>query len=258
MSFLISLLVFIFGATPAWSLGPRPLETEEAWPIDRGTLQLSLGIEYQDDNILPFDTRGRDREVLRAPVFGAALGVSERVEIQAIYDLLSLDEDRGDDEYGSGDLRLFTKIGILKESAYPAVGLRFGTKLPNANRDDRLGTDETDFFASLLFSKNIERGAVHLNAGLAILGDPRPAGGQDDVFTYGFAVVVPTNPLELVVEINGQAFGQENNDRSLLRGGARWEIFEGVVLDAAGGIGLTDETEDWSVTGALSIYPRLF
>jgi hypothetical protein len=257
MSFLVSLLVFILGATPAWSLGPRPLETEEAWPIEKGTVQLSIGFEYQEDNVLPFDTRTRNRELLRFPLIGAAIGIGERVELQALYDILTL-EERGDDETGSGDLRLATKIGIFKESAYPAVGLRFGTKLPNANRDDRLGTDETDFFASLLFSKNIERAAVHLNAGLAILGDPRPAGGQDDVFTYGFAVVVPTNPLELVVEINGQAFGQENNDRSLLRGGVRWEIFEWVVLDAAGGIGLTDETEDWSVTGGLTIYPRLF
>ncbi len=258
LSFFISLVVLILGATTAWSLGPRPLETEEAWPVDKGVLQLSIGIEYQEDNVLPFDTLDRDRELLRAPVIGAALGVSERVEIQAIYDFLSLDEEGGNDESGSGDLRLFTKIGIFEESAYPTVGLRFGTKLPNANREDRLGTDETDFFASLLFSKNFERAVAHVNAGFALIGDPQPAGGQDDVLTYGLAIVVPVSPVDLVFEVNGQALGKENNDRSVARGGFRWTVTEGVVLDAAAGVGLSDDTEDWSVTGGLTFYPRLF
>lgn len=258
LSFFISLVVCVLGATTAWSLGPRPLETEEAWPIDKGTLQLSIGIEYQEDNVLPFDTLNRDRELLRAPVVGAALGVSERVEVQALYDFLSLDEDGGNDESGSGDLRLFTKIGIFEESGYPAVGLRFGTKLPNANRKDRLGTDETDFFASLLFSKNFESAVAHLNAGFALIGDPQPAGGQDDVLTYGLAMVVPVRPVDLVFEVNGQALGKENNDRSVVRGGFRWTVAEGVVLDAAAGVGLGDDTEDWSVTGGLTFYPRLF
>ena len=35
----------------------------------------------------------------------------------------------------------------------PAIGLRFGVKLPNANKDDHLGTDETDFFIQALGSK---------------------------------------------------------------------------------------------------------
>jgi hypothetical protein len=240
-------------------MGPRPLETEEAWPIEKGTVQLSIGFEYQEDNVLPFDTRTRKRELLRFPLIGAAIGIGERVELQALYDILTL-EERGDDESGSGDLRLATKIGILKESTVlPALGLRFGTKLPNANRGSRLGTDETDFFASVLLTRNFYPAVFHINAGIAILGDPRAGGGQDDLFTYGLAAVVPARTLDLVVELNGQGFGQENNERAVLRGGIRWDVIgEWLVLDAGAGVGLSDDSEDWSVTGGLTVYMKPF
>jgi hypothetical protein len=249
---ILPVFLFLFKTSPAWCMGPRPLETEEAWPIEKGTLQLSIGFEYQDDNVLPFSTRDRDREFLRLPLIGAAIGIGERVELQALYDVLTLENDV--DESGSGDLRLATKVGIIRESVLlPALGLRFGTKLPNANSDDRLGTDETDFFASVLLTRTLALATMHINAGIAILGDPRPGGGQDDVFSYGIAIVVPTRPLELVVEINGQAFSQENNDRAILRGGTRWNLNNWVVLDLGAGIGLNDDSEDWSVPGRLRV-----
>ena len=133
----------------------------------------------------------------------------------------------------SCDARIFTKIRFLRETERaPAVAIRFGTKLPNASRDSRLGTDETDFGADALGSKDFGPLAAHVNLGILILGNPGamigqafPGGGQDDLFTYNVAVA--SRPLwtrrndsvRLLGEVTGFAGSHFHNDRSALRTG---------------------------------------
>ncbi|MBI5287059.1 MAG: hypothetical protein HY878_05670, partial [Deltaproteobacteria bacterium] len=109
-------------ASQVFALGPRPLDTESAETLKPGEVEVSVGMEYQDGNILPFDTLKRDRELTKFPVIGLALGVDKRVELQVLYDYLSLDETGGRDESGGGDLRLWTKVRIMEEKVdYPAL-----------------------------------------------------------------------------------------------------------------------------------------
>src|SRR5690606_22262668 len=106
--------------------------------------------------------------------------------------------------YGGGDARLFTKARLFAAAGpWPAVALRFGTKLPNAKLADRLGTDETDFQIETLFSRDFGRVAAHLNLGIAILGNggPTVAGdtsfnntGQDDPFLWSFSLAGEAHP----------------------------------------------------------------
>src|SRR5262249_7224497 len=133
------------------------------------------------------------------PQLGLRVGAGGWAEIQASYETIYLDEQAADGrtnwQFGSGDMRIFTKVWLARErEVLPALGLRFGTKLPNANRHARLGTDDTDFNADALFSKDLGPLSAHVNLGLLLLGNSGPtighsftAGGQDDLFDYDVA-----------------------------------------------------------------------
>ncbi len=235
-----------------------PLETEEAWPIGNGRFQLDVSSEFQSGNILPFDTINRDRDITRF-LLGVNLGVGERIELEARYDLIHLDEDGGVNKTGSGDLRLATKVGIYRSAEGDTeFGLRFGVKLPNANKQDRLGTDETDFFASFLASKEFTPLMVDINLGVALLGDPQFNGGQDDILIYGLAFVLPFSDLELIGELNGRLGSMENNNRNVVRTGIRWKGIKDSIIYCSVGVGLNDESEDWSVSIGYTRYMDLF
>jgi hypothetical protein len=158
------------------------------------------------------------------------------VEIQAAYELLYLresTEDGSDSKYGSGDARLYAKVRLLREGQrWPGLGIRFGTKLPNGNKDDRLGTDEIDFGIEALASKDFGPLESHVNLGILLLDNPGPVAGapnrdsdgQDDLFTY--SVAVASRPLgadspdafslRLLAEVAGFAGSRFDNDRTNL------------------------------------------
>src|SRR5262249_25898451 len=132
--------------------------------------------------------------------------------------------------YGGGDARLFTKLWMSRERTWlPSTGLRFGTKLPNANKADHLGTDETDFFIQLLGSKHFGEWATHLNLGISLLGNPgfgnTSPDGQDDLFTYDIAGVTPSlgDALSIrgLLEFDGATGSRFDNDFNEIRGGTQ-------------------------------------
>ena len=191
------------------------------------------------------------------PTVGFNIGLGNRVEVQASYDLLLLDEtvlgQGKTSKYGSGDARLFTKVRIWNEEGWwPAFGARFGVKLPNGNKTDHLGTDQIDWGGELLGTKSLGDAAdLHINGGLQIWDNPGPSGGQDDLFSYGVGVTsrdlggVDTGPFafRLLAEFAGLTGSRFGNDRMALRGGlqARYDAFT-----FFGGVstGLIRESED--------------
>lgn len=230
----------------------RPLATEDASTIEAGTLKLRLGAEYFKDKGLAFDTLKRDRELFVLPSLDISLGVGKMAELQVYFDGLYLDEDNSDSAYGSGDMRLFTKLQLKEENDFPAAGFKFGVKLPNAGNEDRLGTDEFDFFSWLLFSKRLGDVSCHLNLGLGILGNPYQNSNQDDVFCYGLGIIIPTTEMiNLAFEVNGQTASDYNNDFSHALAGLQIEK-DSLRWDLGAAVGLNDESEDWSLRCGLT------
>jgi hypothetical protein len=209
--------------------------------------------------------------VVAGPQLGFHIAVTDWVEIQAAFEAIYLDESRADgtshNTYGNGDARLWTKVRLWREREYrPIVALRFGTKLPNANESDRLGTDETDFMIDALASKQLGPITAHVNLGIALLGNPGPtigapdrsSDGQDDLFTYAVALAWPVLTLRgangptfhLLAELVGAAGSRFDNDRLALRAGAQvrtghWTFFAGPSA------GLIKESEDVSVSAGV-------
>jgi hypothetical protein len=128
------------------------------------------------------------------------------------------------------------------------------TKLPNASNESGLGTDMTDFYASLLFAKTIESIRVVGNGGVAILGDATSAvPEQNDLMTFGFSVARAMTPAtELVGEINGRLnFADEPDpgaeNRAVMRLGGRYTRGP-VRVDAAMVLGMTSRDPSVGLT----------
>ncbi len=225
-----------------------PLMAETAETVGGGKAEIGLGASYFNDRRYPpFTPRGfiRSQSLTAVPEIGFRVAPADAVEIQASYELLNLNESTTaghNSTYGGGDARLFTKIWAVRERTYiPATGVRFGVKLPNASKSERLGTDETDFYIQGLGSKRFGDFAAHLNLGVAILGNPGSSGGQDDLFIYDVALVSPTfgDRYEcgslagrFLLEFSGATGSRFDNDFNEVRGGPQimvgdWTFYAG-------------------------------
>jgi hypothetical protein len=259
-------------ATPAFSQ-QRPLVTEDPEVIGPGRLLVEGGIDWERDLFYPVS--GLRGHRLSVPTFGVSVGLSSIAEIQidgGFYQRLQITERRTaplahlltsttDRTHDVEDLVLATKIRLFGETptGRPAVGLRFATKLPNASNEAGLGTDMTDFFASLLVAKTIQSIRVVGNAGVAILGDPiATVPEQNDLLTLGLSVArALTTSTEVVGEINSRLNlangdpepGGEN--RGVMRLGGRYT--RGTVrVDAAVVIGMTARDPEIGVTAGFT------
>jgi hypothetical protein len=198
----------------------RPLVTEDPETIGAGRILLEAGIDFERDAHFPVS--GLEGNLWRVPTVGISFGLSSIAELQidgAPYTRLSIDTRNafaplakevtatGPSTTDVEDFVVATKVRIFSETGNrPAFGMRFATKLPNASNESGLGTDTTDFLASILAAKTVQSVRVVGNIGLGILTDPTGGSRQNDVLTYGVSFArALTNQAELVGEVNGRA-----------------------------------------------------
>ena len=237
LAYAIALCMLLAGPVRAEWLAPLVAETAET--VGGGKAQVGFGASYLNDaRFPPFTPKGdiKWQSLTAVPELGFRIAPADAVEIQASYEFLALDQNTVSSgktsTYGGGDARLFTKLWAVRERTwFPATGIRFGVKLPNAHQADHQGTNETDFMIDALASKRFGEWATHLNLGIALLGNPGFAGassdGQDDLFTYDIAVVTPrlgAAPADGwgvrgLLEIDGATGSRFDNDFTEIRGG---------------------------------------
>jgi hypothetical protein len=235
-----------------------PLSLQEARTLPNGKAEAILSVGYESGMWFPpFTKPGQfsDESLLSAPTIAFNIGLGSMVEVQASYELLLFDANELGvghvSNYGSGDARLAAKIAAIDEEGWrPALGLRFGTKLPNANSSDFLGTDRIDWGGEILASKHLGPMDVHANVGLLLLDDPGTGGHQDDCFSYDVGTTSPDLlelpdhfGVRLLGEIAGITGSRFDNDRSAVRGGFQ---IRGESLSLFGGVsaGLIRESEN--------------
>ncbi len=240
-----------------------PLVTEEAQTLPSGWVEGTIAINYfRNARYPPFTPAGiiRSQTLMTLPQLSFHVGVGNWAEFQASYEMLYLDETAFDGDtnhqYGGGDARIFTKLWFARERTWlPAIGMRFGTKLPNATRGSGLGTDDTDFAAAALLSKTLGPLTTNVNMGISLLGNSGPifgnsyaAGGQDDLFTYNIGIVsrplgamaAGATTLKLLGEFDGQTGSRVfDNDFNEIRGGLRLQrgagtLFAGISAGLSG------------------------
>jgi hypothetical protein len=237
----------------------RPLVTEDPETIGAGRLLFEAGFDYGRG--VEYPVSGLTGQLLRVPLIGVSVGISSIAELQfdgGFYNRLAITgrdltapladlvTAAGDTTSSVEDLVVATKVRILGETpGRPAFGLRLATKLPNASNESGIGTDTTDFTASLLVGKTVRSVRTVANGGFGVLGDPVVGNRQADVITYGVSLArALTQAAEVVGEINGRFDTREDepdrpsNTRSAVRLGARYTV-GGWRGDAAVIFGLT-------------------
>jgi hypothetical protein len=245
----------------------RPLVTETTETVREGDLLLDVGFDFLNGAAFPLS--GLRGQQSRLGVCGVRLGLGRAAEFQmhgTIRHRLSINERwsaphsgildiPGDSTGDFGNLWLGTKIRFTEErGGAPAVGFRFAVELPNTSNETGLGTDETNFLGAILLTRTMGDVQVSGNVGLAILGDPLSPGSQDDLFTYGLALVYPLRPhADLVADFHGRfgPGGIGTEEQSLLRLGLRWHL-AGFFWDGAGFAGFRAADPDWGVSFGLS------
>jgi hypothetical protein len=260
------LVVSLFAMCPGVARAQqRPLVTEDPETIGAGRVLLEGGIEYGRGAELP--VYGLDGNLWHVPAIGVSFGLGWIAELQVdsgfsrldvtgrgagpLSDVLDFD---GDSTSAVRDIVLATKVRLLDEKpGRPAIGVRFATKLPNASNETGLGTDMTDFAATVLVAKTVGSLRTVGNVGFAILGDPTRIATQHDPVIYSISMArALTNAAEVVGELEGRwlpsdsdAPGAEN--AASLRGGVRY-TYRAARLDAALIIGLTDVNPSFGFT----------
>ena len=254
MKYLLPLLLLLLQSVPIFAQ-QRPLVTERAETLEQGHILLDVGAEFLQDAVFPFS--GLEGDLTRAGVLGVRIGAADNVEIQflgIVQNILNVEnripapntarlEFSGNSTSDVGDFTLATKVRLKeKEPGWPTLAFRFGLQLPNASNEKGLGNDETNVFGSVLVQKRFGRLQILTDLGLAILGNPVVPGSQDDLFTYGLALIYSVHPqVSLLVDVAGRAgpgdIGTE--EQSTLRLGAQIQAL-GLNWDVAAFIGLRD------------------
>lgn len=204
--------------------------------------------DWADDMVPPFRAGSRDR--LRGELEAWAW-LHTTVRLDARLDLRADRFPSGLRRAGPGDLRLGVLVRPLRgrEGASEALALGWLAKLPNAEDEGELGTDETD--VTVWGEGRLRRGpwSVGGRAGLAILGHPLLVASQDDVPLTWASAGWGDGQAGLVAEVGGAWRTPRNPARmeARLRGelGCPW------LLQTDLGLGLTPAAPRWSAGVAL-------
>jgi hypothetical protein len=255
---VLIVLSLMLGVAAPVSAQQRPLLTEDVEIIPPGKVRLQFGFEFLQRQLFPLS--GLRGDFSRIGVVGLSFGLSPNVQVEVrgtIQNYLSIDRmgpsaiplrlPVSNSTNDIGDFSLFTKVLLHRETRrMPAVGMRFGIELPNSDQSRGIGTNQTNYFGTLLLGKHVGRLNLFGHLGLGILSVPLERFAQNDVLLYGLAGIYPVNDrLNLVGEVSGRAdtrkgaapLGTESQGQArfgiqLLVGGMRWDV--------AGIRGLTD------------------
>ncbi len=252
----------------------RPLKTQDADLIKPGHTRLQVGFDILKGAKFPLS--GLEGDLTRVGVISLHTGFSSRVEVQlagTVQNFLhvkvqnpapvvpQLDGERTSDY---GDIVSAVKIAILHEKGKrPAVSFVSLVELPISNEKKGIGTNSTNVLSSILVGKHLGRLHAFGNVGMGILESPAELFDQNDVLTYGAAVVHELHrKVNFAAEVQGHvstrglaAVGTESRSQAryglqLFWGGFRWDV--------AGIVGLTRYEAAHGITFGVSFERPFF
>jgi hypothetical protein len=194
--FWISILVLGF-FSPLQAQRPI-LFTENPSTVGNGNLSAGFGAEYlKKDEAIPLNA---PIWLLKIPVMRAYVGIGEIVDVLVDWrGRLFAAQGTGKHVSDWGDASIGTKVNFLKEKrSQPSLAVMYLVKLPNTSHDELLGSNQTDFFLSLLAAKKFGDVRARVNVGLGILDDPEHTHSQLDIYTMSAALILPVGSKQKV------------------------------------------------------------
>jgi hypothetical protein len=254
----------------------RPLITEDVDIVAPGAVRIEFGFDFVQGKQFPLS--GLEGDLSRIGVVSLTMGLAPNVEVEmggVVHNALSinrrfqpsaipLDLSNPNSTNDVGDFFVATKIKLRNESRrLPAIGTRFGVQLPNSNQARGIGVNQTNYFSTLLATKNFGRLKVTANVGLGIFTAPVDLFTQNDVLLYGLSAAYRVNErVTLLGEVNGRANTRRNVPRGTesdneARFGARFRA-AGLMWDFAGITGFARQSPHSGVTFGVTYEGQVF
>jgi|GEM_PF-3639691 len=230
-------------ARPVYMAVYNPLETEVAdtLSIKQARFTNEFAVRQQADGSMLYFL----------PKLSGGFGIGPWADFELEDQIQYLDSRR--DQF-SEHLGLGSLFGKLRMTPFHGEhwrgGFIMGGKLPAGDEVDGLTTGEIDVFGKLVLSLDLGALRVHMNAGLAVNGDPADRAAQNDYLLYGIAVEYPVCKYATVVaEVEGSEFSEPN--RNVAQGWAGDNNVEARV----GVIGPTPffRSWQWGLTGSAGL-----
>jgi len=216
----------------------RPLFTEDAETVEKGTFETELGFEYfQEDN--------RDKYYI--PSVQLKYGPIEKMEIGGTIGYLWNDVHEGGRLDGWTDLFAYLKYRLWGEGAYyPAFSLKTLVKLPTQTWREHTESRRADYALGAIFDKSFGKAILHFDLFYYLIGDP----GETDVLSTGLGVeyefLKGWSAVGEVRHLNN--FNTDRKDDPLFVNFGLKKDVGWAVLDAAVNVGLNSSAPDYGFT----------
>lgn len=224
--FLPALCLLLGFAFPIHAQRPT-LFTENPLTVGNGQLEVGVGIEYlKKTKAVP---PRAPKSLWKISTFRSYFGVGDIVDVVLDWrGRILAKQQTGRHVSDWGDLSIGTKINFLKEAkSHPSLGVMYLVKLPNTSHDELLGSNATDFFLSVLASKQFSEIELRANLGLGILDDPDQPHSQLDIYTMGIVCIFPIGKQQhLFVECAGFLGSHSDQAKFVARYGFESKIAE--------------------------------
>jgi Putative MetA-pathway of phenol degradation len=229
----LSLAFVVVASAP--SRAERPLETEDAVPLEPGQVQAEVSANYG---------HGPGGTNVGAFLGVLTVGLLPSLDLAAQGAVLALDEPRRTTHSGVGDTIVQSKWLIAEErSIGPALLVSPLVRVPTGG--DQLGLPGVDVQVIGVASKTLGAWTLTGNLDYAWATDDR----RRDLWTLATSAVWEwTQVWTLAGEVIGDLGTSRDRDRAVVRAGVIWNVREGVALDAAIAGGTHGPLPDLQVT----------
>ena len=229
---------------PFLSEAGRPLTVDDAGTVESNRFQLEAGYGYEHE------TACNHSDVPVTLSYGLTPKVQISVGTGGQFEERQDTFGRHSTETDFDDVTLGAKAHLLDaERFWIDQTLGFAVKIPIASRNKGCGSGNADFDLTYIATKKLGKSFnADCNVGYTWVG------GDDDLVHYGLALRwQAAERVELVGEVFANTpFTAANNTTVAMNVGARWQVVDSLVLDAAVGTGLRGETPDLTATIGLT------
>jgi len=233
--------------SPGEMITDRPDQTESSSVVAPKHVQIETGLTYSE---------GDDSRALEIPTTLLRVGVVDRLELRIGLPAYGA-EFAGDDTDGVTDSEIGAKVFLFEEQGpRPQAAVLFGTTLPTGGGE--FTSDRADPSFRFAFSHTLtDRIGLGYNVGMAWETQESASGNESTFTNFQYTIAAGfglTDKLGAFVELFGDApLSGPDDDAHSLDGGFTYLLRENLQLDAAAGVGLNDEADDWFVTAGLSV-----
>ena len=243
MARLLSLVVCLV-AFPVLAFAARPLSTDDAGTVEKGSVEIEYGVEY---------VKGSDHETAMSLVL--TTGVLSCLDFGVEVPYVFIDAKEASDSDGFSDVSIFTKCSFVKDKdVFPDTALKFSYKTHSGNNDRNLGTGKPEYSLNGIFSKAWDQLTAHLNIGYAFREDFKEE-DNEDALTYSVAFEYAlSDKTNLVAEVVGEtALKRKFDDNSCSAlVGVNHSLNDNLTLDFGVGTGISRSDPDFKVTSGIT------